>query len=258
MTRRERMERRIERRREWAEGRTAKADGLDAQGAHLRHDWAFITQPGRIPERDRMNRRDERSHEHRQMAEHHAGKADGLERQLKSTIFSDDVDATEKLQEKIAKLDAERSRIRDVNAAWRKAKRPKADDLEGWGKVAKALGVDLETLEVARLNQARDFADRGPYPPYVLQNLGGRIKAAKDRITEIGRREKQQAAAEDAGGMAIVGEDFVNVRFAEKPEREVLASLRTAGFSWGGGCWMGYRNALPVDVLEAHGYSVKG
>ncbi len=257
MSRRERLERRIERRREWAEGRTAKADGLDAQGADLRHDWAFITQPGRIPERARMNRRDERSHEHRQMAEHHAGKAHGLERQLSRTIFSDDVNATEKLQEKIAKLDAERSRIKAVNAAWRKAKRPKADDLEGWGKVAKALGVDLETLEAARLNQARDFADRGPYPPYVLQNLGGRIKAAKDRIEIIELQAEAQTATEKAGGFVVTGAEYVNVRFSEKPERTVLNALRDAGFSWGRGCWTGYRKRLPVDALKAHGFDVE-
>ena len=51
--------------------------------------------PGRIPARERMNRREEKAHEHREMAAHHQGKAAGLRDQLDRTIFSDDEDAIE-------------------------------------------------------------------------------------------------------------------------------------------------------------------
>ena len=54
MTRRERLEAKIDKREEWAAGRRDKAATLRAYGGSLRHDWAFITQPGHIPERARM------------------------------------------------------------------------------------------------------------------------------------------------------------------------------------------------------------
>ena len=51
--------------RGWGEKRAEKATGLRAaRPDSVRHDWAFITQPGHIPERARMNARDERAMEH--------------------------------------------------------------------------------------------------------------------------------------------------------------------------------------------------
>lgn len=59
MTRRDRLERKIGEREDWAEGRDAKAMRLrNSTPDSLRHDHAFNTQPGYIPERDRMIRRD--------------------------------------------------------------------------------------------------------------------------------------------------------------------------------------------------------
>lgn len=254
MTRRERLERKAERRRDWAAGRTSKAQALQsATPDSLRHDWAFITQPGHIPERARMIRRDDKAHEHRAMAVNHESKAEGIDRQLRTSIFSDDPDAMEALADKVKALEAQRATIKTINAAWRKAGKPKADDATGWAKVAELVGnaIASSTITDARCNQARDFLDRGPFPAYVLQNLGGNIKRCRDRIEQVKRQQQQSAEAEASGGVSVKitplpdGKQWAVVTFAEKPERAVLQALKAAGFRWGGGSWHGRANGLP-------------
>lgn len=258
MTRRERLERKAEKRREWAEGRTSKAHALrNATSDSLRHDWAFITQPGHIPERARMIRRDDKAHEHHKMATHHEQKAAGIEAQLDRSIFSDDDDAIERLAEKIADLEAERDSNKGLNAAWRKAGKPKADDAPGWARIAELLNVEADSRRIttARIGVARDFMDRAPFPPYVGQNLGGRIKQAKDRIEDIKRRRERTTEAEEAGGVVVKiaatpGGGWAVVTFAEKPGRDMLRALRAACFRWSGGSWHGPAPDLPDELKQ--------
>lgn len=156
-TRRERAEARAARRREWAAGREEKADALHHQNEPYRGDVAFNTQPGRIPERTRANRRAEAAWEHTKMAAHHAARADGIDRQLERTIFSDDPDAPERLRERIAGLEAQRDRAKAYNLERRKA--------------------GAETL-----------------PGYVLTNLGANIRRLRARLEAIERERAADAA----------------------------------------------------------------
>lgn len=149
MTRRERAEARAARRREWAEGRAAKADAaLDTSATPYADDWAFLSQPGRIPQRDALNRRAEKAAEHGAMARHHAAKAAGIERQLDHTIFDDDPDACDRLRERIAETERERAEYKAFNAKQRKA------------------GGDI-------------------LPSYVLTNLGARIRRDRERLARL-------------------------------------------------------------------------
>lgn len=63
---------------EWAEKREAKAEAKLNSYPEIRHDWAFITQPGRIPFRERMNKSDERAFESLNVAERMREKAKSL------------------------------------------------------------------------------------------------------------------------------------------------------------------------------------
>ena len=56
MTRRERLEAKVERRRDWAAGRRGQAADLYRYTDRYRGDVAFNTQPGHIPERARALR----------------------------------------------------------------------------------------------------------------------------------------------------------------------------------------------------------
>ena len=245
MTRRERLERKAEKRREWAEGRNGKADALRAQDPPgLRNDWAFITQPGHIPERARMNRRDDKAHEHRAMAAHHIGKAAGIEQQLERSVFSDDDDAIEKLEQRIAEREAERAKHNAINKiVRRKPKNEKTPE-----KVADLVAMSLpESIAIEFFTP--DFGGRVGIPAYVNQNLGGNIASDKKRIETIRRRAQQASKADDAGGVLITEHgDYSAITFSEKPERSVLQALKAAGFSWGGGYWSGLTANIPEGL----------
>ena len=63
---------------EWAGKREQKAEAQLNSYPSIRHDYAFITQPGRIPLRDRMNKADGRAFESLGKAKAMRNKADSL------------------------------------------------------------------------------------------------------------------------------------------------------------------------------------
>jgi len=74
----EKAERKAARYEEWAEKREAKANSQLNSHPEIRHDWAFITQPGHIPFRSRMNQADDRAFESLKVAEGMRDKAESL------------------------------------------------------------------------------------------------------------------------------------------------------------------------------------
>jgi hypothetical protein len=74
----ERAERKANRLEEWAGKREAKAGAQLNSHSEIRHDWAFITQPGHIPFRARMIAADDRAFESLRKAASMRGKAASL------------------------------------------------------------------------------------------------------------------------------------------------------------------------------------
>lgn len=181
MTRRERKERCLEKRREWAESRDRKADAAD-HTVHGLLDGIPLGQPilvGHHSEKrhrntiDKANNAMRRTVEHGKMADTHRSVADGIEQQLEHTIFSDDVDAVERLRERIAGLEARRERIKYINRECRKE--------DGY---ADRIDPPLSAKEI------KDLAyGGGRYPSYAPQNLGGNIRRYKQRLAQIERKE---------------------------------------------------------------------
>lgn len=258
-TRRERLERKLEKRAEWA----AKARARSAARLSTAHDMASVIPFGQpilvghhSEKRDRNYRgriqsNFEKGFEEANLAKHHAEKADGLEAQLDSSVFSDDADAVEQLQARIAEREVKRDRYKAVNAAWKKAGKPKSDDAEGWARVASLLATDEEkalALRGLKTLQLCPYHEK-PFPSYVFSNLSANIRRDKGRIEEVRRRQARAAKAEEAGGVVVEGTgEWCRVTFAEKPARAVLDALKAAGFMWGGGSWTGKRASLPEGV----------
>ena len=71
-------ERKADRYEGWAAKRVEKASVQLNSMPEVRHDWAFITQPGRIPLRERMNKADERAFESLKVADEMKRKASSL------------------------------------------------------------------------------------------------------------------------------------------------------------------------------------
>lgn len=76
--RQEAADRKADKYDEWADKREQRAEAQLNSYPEIRHDIAFITQPGRIPFRDRMNRADSRAFESLQVAEGMRTKAESL------------------------------------------------------------------------------------------------------------------------------------------------------------------------------------
>lgn len=261
MTRREKLEARVEKREEWAASRRAKAD-MEYEKADLSEEKTGIPfgQPilvGHHSESahrrtiDRAHKAMDRCVENNRLAKHHERKADGIRKQLKNTIFSDDENAVEALEAKIEKLEKEREFNSSINKVVRKKPRNEPTP-EKLAELA-ALGVKEST---AKLLFEPDYSGRCGIPAYVNQNLGGRIKAARDRLVTIKQRQENQAAAnENESGILVKynNHGWCFVTFAEKPEREILTALKGAGYRWSSGSWVGSTDKLPECVRELVG-----
>lgn len=197
-TYRERRLARAERLRGWADARQERAVEQLNSFPEIRHDIAFITQPGRIPFRDRMNRADERAFRSMEKAERMTARADAIERQADHAIYTDDADAPERLREKIATLSAERDRWTAYNKACRKAKRATAEALE--------LLDERQRAEVASLARIGFLRPDGGVPPYQLSNLGATIRTAEKRLEWIERGAEKLLTTRYAGECSACGE----------------------------------------------------
>lgn len=245
MTTRERLERKLEKRREWS-ANAAERSTAEFNRSHNLLAPIPMGQPningaltGVLKRADSAMRR---SCEDMERAEYHAEKARGLERALKTNIYSDDEDAIEKLQEKIARMEELQDAIKIANKVIRDKKiaTPEAKAAE-----IKRLAGDF----FGRRDLAEAIAGGG-FPSYILQNNNANIHRCQERLKEIvARREHEAAAGASETGVNI---EYINgwarVTFAEKPDREILNALKAAGFHWRGGCWRGGADKLPECV----------
>ena len=164
MTYRERREARAARLREWSEKRQAKAEAGYKAGAEYRGDTAFWTQPGRIPERDRIHRARQRAGEDATKAAAMRVKAASIEGAAERAIYSDDPDAIVRLHERIAELESRREQMKAENAAY-----------------CKAHLSDLMKMTAFMRDSSM------PHPGYELQNLGGNLSKQRARLAELAR-----------------------------------------------------------------------
>jgi len=96
---------------EWAEKREVKAEAALNSFPSMRHDWAFITQPGHIPARARMNAADDRALESLKVAEGMRSRAEGI-RNVK--VAGDAERRRQALREKLDTFIHKGDRVRSV------------------------------------------------------------------------------------------------------------------------------------------------
>jgi len=236
-TRRARLERKLEKREEWAQA----ADRRSAQSFKASWDY-FSARPAGQPyhtselaSRDRAFKQEEKSFAEADKAEHHRRKAEGLKHQMEHTIYSDDPDAIERIREKIEKVRAEVEYIKDFNKQSRKEKwnaaaareHYKSNPPQGLASGVRAPWANTESW--------------GQYYPYELSNRNQELNRLKKRIENIQSRQERQSAADNAGGLNIETrpDGYKSVTFSEFPGREIIDELKKAGFHWRSGAWWG-------------------
>ncbi|MFC0080936.1 DUF3560 domain-containing protein [Aciditerrimonas ferrireducens] len=181
-TYRQRQAARAERLREWAERREERARVVLEDPDPRWRDWAFITQPGRIRERERLAARERGAFESLAKAEAMRRRAEGIEAAARAAIYRDDPDATERLRERIAALDAERARVKAFNESCRRGE-------PDWSLLTEQEAEALRTTDRVMPSQTRDREGRlRGFPAYHLRNLASNLARQRQRLAELEQR----------------------------------------------------------------------
>ena len=182
-TYRERREAKADRLREWADKREVKSDEAFERSRAI-SDMIPFGQPilvghhseGRARrDQDRIHSGMSRGVEHGRKAEEFRSRADNIEAAAEKAVYSDDVDAIERLEERIAEREEERDRIKKFNATARKG----APDYE--------ILTDDEVAQLLSIAKVASYqlGKGGSFPGYKLTNLGGTIRRDKKRLEEL-------------------------------------------------------------------------
>lgn len=141
-------------------------------------------------------------------------------------ISSDDPQAVEKLEAKLAALEKHQELMKAANVAIRMK-----DPTEGDAKLAE-LGYTPE--DIAKLREP-DFCARIGYPAYLLQNNNANIRRIRGWIEELKKRtENTPEGWEFDGGRVVVNttENRLQIIFDGKPDADIRTELKGEGFRW--------------------------
>lgn len=172
--------------------------------------------------REKSIRAFEKSMEHDRKAESYAARAEAAENN--TAISSDDPAAIDKLEEKVLNLEERKRVMKAVNAYYRKHK-----TLDGCTELTDGTKIAIEN------NWKAGWYPGIPFPPYELTSINQRIKAAKTRIEKIRQVEKMPAELITFDGGEIESDPITNriiIRFADRPDEDVMHNLRANGFHW--------------------------
>ena len=140
-------------------------------------------------------------------------------------ISSDDPNALEKLEAKLADLVKAQQAMKEANAYYRKNQ-----TLDG----CPVLSED----EIATINAhwARGWYKGVPFPAYSLSNNNANMKRVRDRIEQIKKRQTETAPEgwDFDGGKVVMNttENRLQIIFDGKPEADIRQKLKGSGFRW--------------------------
>ena len=141
-------------------------------------------------------------------------------------ISSDDPQAVEKLEAKLATLEKHQEMMKAANAAIRMK-----DPAKGDAKLAE-LGYTPE--DIAKL-RAPDVCGRIGYPAYELQDYHAPSRRFRGRIADLKKRtENTPEGWEFDGGRVVVNtaENRLQIIFDGKPDADIRTELKGEGFRW--------------------------
>ena len=176
-----------------------------------------------------------------------------------SGISSDDPDATDKLEEKLAGLEKAQAQMVKVN----KTIRSYAKDRAKYGDLNCLMaleGLGFTAGAASRLLVPQWGNGRGPigFPPYALSNNNANIARVKDRIAHLKRAAEREHKEIDIGNTGIklvqnVEENRLQIIFPGKPDAEVRAKLKGSGFRWSptSGAWQRHLGNSAIYAANA-------
>lgn len=144
----------------------------------------------------------------------------------KEIIKSDDENAIEALEEKIASLEENHQLMKDVNAYWRKNGTMTGCDFLT-EKQIKGIN-DAMACETWRCGTA-------PYAGYHLTNNLANIKRLKQRVDELRTTKENGSSEADYGEFKVIeNTDLMRIQivFDGKPDEAIRSTLKGNGFRW--------------------------
>lgn len=183
-------------------------------------------------------------------------KASYYERKIKNTennysISSDDPEAIEKLELKLASLNDLQTLMKRANEVIKKKK------LNEEEKTERLIAQGFTFSEVKELLSLKRFGGMG-FAGFQLTNNSANMRRVKLRIEELKKLKTLDTTAKEAGGLRIVKN--VDARrlqlfFPGKPDEEIRKTLKSCGFRWSpfNGCWQAilgnYRSEQAAELV---------
>jgi len=153
-----------------------------------------------------------------------------------TAVSSDDPEAIDKLREKLAQLERDRAKLKEINVTIRTAKRNATKDNKPWEELAIAGLVDMGITEsLARDLVVPDFAGRIGIPDYQITNSGAEVRRIEKRIATLERNAVRASTKEPEvyGDIRVEeSENRVRIYFPGKPNEAVRTLLKSRGFRW--------------------------
>jgi len=153
-----------------------------------------------------------------------------------TAISSDDPEAVQRLKEKLESLETHQSRMKAINAAFRKAKKPGPNDEPGIVKFAETANISLDKARLLVDGVEHGYSwEKQPYPGYTLTNNNANIRRVRDRIKQLTREATIEHKEVDHEVATIVHNTELNrvqIIFNGKPSAEIRKILKSHGFRW--------------------------
>ena len=172
---------------------------------------------------ERSDRKMEKSIAASEKAAYYEHKAEAAERN--NTIFSDDPEALAKLTAKMESLQMAQTRMKQINAYYRK---------HGTCHGFHGLSDDQAEKLDDRVRNGYSW-EKTPYPAYALSNNNQEIRRLKERIKQLTEaRELGYQGWEFEGGKVVANAENnrLQIFFDEIPSSELRQELKGRGFRW--------------------------
>lgn len=147
-----------------------------------------------------------------------------------TAISSDDPDAVEKLEAKLAALQSQQERDKAMNAYYRKHK-----TMKGFPDMDDERAAKIDAALAEQDASAYSSGKHSPVPSWQLSNRSAEINRLKSRIKSLQIVDQMEHVEIDFDGGQIITNEEVNrvqILFDEKPDDATRSKLKSYGFRW--------------------------
>jgi len=165
-------------------------------------------------------------------------------------ISGDNPDALKLYQDKLAKLEADQERMKEINKAFRQG-----------DAALKELG--MTDSGITKMKAGMPSYEKKPCPTWMLSNNSAEIRRVKEKIEALNRLDGLEAELiKFSGGELRISVDINRVQFIFDaiPAPEVRSLLKSHGFKWARseGAWQRQRTLNAVYVAKCMISAIEG